>query len=109
MQSTTRSNCHHDRPPARGPRGRGGWEMLVSFELSMPGNSAWNGRWSGDGVCYAQVRSYRKALPFKLGYYDYDFGDGWRASVTVREITSTAATKLRKQSQGFCGYDWMID
>ena len=46
---------------------------------------------------------------FRLGYYSYDFGDGWRAGVTVREITSTAARKLRKQSRGFCGYNWMVD
>lgn len=82
--------------------------MLVLFELSMPGNNAWNGRWSGEGKCYAVVRSFRSGAP-KFGYYDYNFGDGWRAGVTVREITSPAAKKLRKQSIGFCGYDWMID
>jgi len=83
--------------------------MMISFALSMPGNNAWSGKWSGDGNCYAIVKSFRK-MPntFKLGYYDYSFGDGWRAGVTVREITSGAAAKLRKQSRGFCGYDWMV-
>ena len=84
--------------------------MLISFELSMPGNNAWNGRWSGEGNCYAVVKAFRK-MPdtFKLGYYDYNFGDGWRAAVSVREITRGAAQKLGRQSRGFCGYDWMID
>ena len=82
--------------------------MLISFELSMPGNNAWNGRWSGEGSCYAMVKSFRKNPP-KLGYYDYNFGDGWRAAVTVREVTASAAAKLRKQSKGFAGYDWMVD
>jgi hypothetical protein len=82
--------------------------MLISFELSMPGANSWNGKWSGDGKCYAIVRSYRKPM-FKLGYYSYSFGDGWRAAVTVRECSPAAARKLRKQSRGFCGYDWMVD
>ena len=84
--------------------------MLISFELSMPGNNAWNGRWSGEGSLYAIVKSYRRMpTTFKLGYYDYDFGDGWRAAVTVREVSRGAAQKLRKQSRGFNGYDWMVD
>ena len=81
--------------------------MLISFELSMPGNNAWNGKWSGEGRCYVIVRGLRS--PPKLGYYSYSFGDGWRAAVTVREVSSSAAAKLRKQSAGFCGYDWMVD
>ncbi len=84
--------------------------MLISFELSMPGNNAWNGRWSGEGTCYAIVKSFRKMpATFKLGSYGYSFGDGWCANVTVREITKPAADKLRKQSKGFNGYDWMVD
>ena len=84
--------------------------MLISFELSMPSNNSWNGKWSGEGRCYVIIKSFRK-MPstFKLGYYTYNFGDGWRAGVTVREVTSTAARKLRKQSVGFAGYDWMVN
>ncbi len=84
--------------------------MLISFELSMPGNNAWNGRWSGEGTCYGIVKSFRKMpATFKLGSYGYNFGDGWYANVTVREITQAAADKLRKQTKGFNGYDWMVD
>ena len=82
--------------------------MLLSFELSIPRNNSGNGKWSGEGECYAQIRSFRKNAP-KFGYYTYNFGDGWCAGITVREVTSSCAKLLRKQSLGFCGYDWMID
>ena len=82
--------------------------MLMSFELSMPGVASWNGKWSGEKNMYVIVRSFGKKAP-KIGYYGYSFGDGWRAAVTVREVTSAAARKLRKDSAGFCGYDWMVD
>ncbi len=84
--------------------------MIISFELSMPGRNSWNGRWSGEESVYAIVKSFR-TLPknLKLGYYSYDFGDGWRAGVTVREATSGTARMLRKKSRGFCGYEWMVD
>ena len=74
----------------------------------MPGNNSWNGKWSGQENCYAIVRKFGKKQP-KLGYYTYNFGDGWRAGVTVREITAPAAKTLRKQSKGFCGYEWMVE
>ncbi len=82
--------------------------MLLSFELSMPGCNSWNGKWSGANKHYVIVRSFSKIMP-KIGYYHYSFGDGWRAGVMVREVTSTAAKTLRKQSDGFWGYDWMVD
>lgn len=87
--------------------------MIVSFELSMPGRNSWNGKWSGEANYYAIFKSFRvtpkKPLPFKLGSYGYNFGDGWHANVAVREVTSSAARSLRKQSRGFCGYDWMVE
>ena len=83
------------------------------FTLSMPGNNAWDGRWSGAANLYVRVRPVPAqrvdslSLPQNFGY---DFGDGWRATVTVREPTSPSETrKLRKASAGFAGYDWMID
>lgn len=41
--------------------------------------------------------------------YFYSFGDGWAASVSARIVDATEARGLRKQSAGFCGYDWMIE
>ena len=89
--------------------------MLVSFELTMPSNNSWNGRWTGESKLYVRVRNAgtaklaREKWEKLIGRYSYNFGDGWVACVTVREVTSTAAAKLRKDSAGFCGYEWMID
>jgi len=88
--------------------------MLVLFELSMPGNNSWNGKWSGDEHLYARVvnvgtsKKAREKYEKLIGHHGYSFGDGWRAMITIREVTSSAARKIRKDSSGFCGYDWMI-
>jgi hypothetical protein len=92
------------------PRG----SMHFAFVLSMPGNNAWNGRWSGEGNVYARVKSfsakvYKEKLLKLVGYHGYNFGDGWRAAVDVKVVTGDEKRKLVKKSQGFCGYDWMID
>jgi hypothetical protein len=89
--------------------------MYVLFELSMPGNNSWNGKWTGEGNLYARVinvgasQKAREKYEKLIGYHTYSFGDGWRAAVTVREVTSAAKRKLLKESKGFCGYDWMIE
>jgi len=88
--------------------------VILAFELSMPSNNAWNGRWTGEGTCYAIVRSFRTGWPTVDGksipsYAHYAFGDGWAAAVTVREVDRIEAAKLRLLSQGFCGYDWMVE
>ena len=89
---------------------------LLCFELTMPGVASWNGRWSGEGRCYAKVRSITKEmeaqhLPTKgeTKTFDYRWDDGWCALVTVRQVLAKEATRLRKNSVGFYGYDWMID
>lgn len=83
--------------------------MLLSFELSMPGVNSWNGRWTGESKPHARVLKVGSGCKAKPGRYEYDFGDGWRAAVTVRQVDGATARKLRKDSAGFCGYDWMID
>ncbi len=35
--------------------------MHVAFELSMPGNNAWNGRWTGEGNLYVRVLTVSNA------------------------------------------------
>lgn len=89
--------------------------MTLTFILSMPGNNAWNGRWSGQGNLYAIVKTFTgkkataKAEAILAGrYYSHNFGDGWRAGIEVRSVDSAEARKLRKDSRGFCGYDWMV-
>lgn len=91
--------------------------MKLLFTLDMPNNNAWNGRWSGEGQFYGRIRSCgtakktRKRLQpiLEKGYFYYNFGDGWGASVTVTEATAQDVQKVKKSSRGFCGYDWMID
>lgn len=85
--------------------------MLLAFTLSMPNVASWDGKWSGEGRPYVKVHTINgpKAIDLTCkGSFYYDFGDGWGASVGVRRVDSATAKKLRKQSKGFCGYEWMI-
>lgn len=91
--------------------------VFVAFELSMPCAASWNGRWSGEGRPYVRVRKFtnddasKRNLDVLLerGAFDYRWNDGWCALVTLRQVTSQEASKLNKRSEGFYGYDWMID
>lgn len=90
--------------------------MIVVFELSMPRRGSWNGQWSGQDQIFARVKSTRsKELSDKLkkiaekGSYTYAWDDGWCARVDVRQVDAKEAAKIRRQSKGFCGYDWMIE
>lgn len=91
--------------------------MILSFTLSMPGNNSWNGKWSGQDNFYAIVKHFGSSKKskekaekiLKDGYFSYDFGDGWRAGISVKQVDSATARKIRKQSRGFCGYDWMVE
>lgn len=77
----------------------------IIFELSMPSNNAWNGKWSGAGDTYTVARSIAGSKFDELKpRYTYSFGDGWVAAVRVRE-----AAPREKATNRFCGYEWMID
>lgn len=89
--------------------------ITVAFELDMPGKASWNGRWSGEGRCYARVRKFTKEqeeqynIAEKLGKkFFYTWSDGWCASVLMRKVDAKEANQIRKKSVGFSGYDWMI-
>ena len=82
--------------------------MILAYTLTMPGRGSWNGGWSGDDGCHVATRSYRTSAPM-IGSYRYAWEDGWAARIEVREVTAAEAAKLRRKSDGFCGYDWMID
>lgn len=87
------------------------------FTLEMPNVGSWNGKWSGTENNYCVVRSYpcpkrgseRLKNVSSKNYHYYNFGDGWGASVSVKEIERKSVEEIKKLSQGFCGYDWMID
>ena len=90
--------------------------MILCFELSMPNVGSWNGRWSGEKNYYAKVINFgrtKKAIEkakaiLKEGYYRYNFGDGWSAGINVKEVDAKEASKIRRKTKGFCGYDWMV-
>ncbi|MEK6880186.1 MAG: hypothetical protein AABY22_11280, partial [Nanoarchaeota archaeon] len=87
----------------------------LCFELTMPNRGSWNGRWSGEGNYYAIIRKFSKGgkqksldiLNQKSYYYRWD--DGWSASISVREVLGKEITQIKRKSNGFCGYDWMVD
>lgn len=91
--------------------------MILCFELSMPGRNSWNGQWSGDGNSYAKVVNFGRSKKAEAkahalceqGSFYFSFGDGWAASVRVREVDASEARRMRRLSRGFCDYDWMVD
>jgi hypothetical protein len=89
--------------------------MILAFSLSMPNCASWNGKWSGEGKKYVIVKTFKSKKAIEKaeklrdkGYFHYSWPDGWGAGITVKEVDSSQAAKLRKESQGFCGYDWMV-
>ena len=87
----------------------------VCFKLSMPGCPSWNGKWSGEGSFYAivvkfpEVQKEKFDKVMKESYYSYSWPDGWRAAIDVTEVDAKQARQIKKNSRGFCGYDWMVD
>jgi hypothetical protein len=90
--------------------------MLLSFTLGMPNVGSWNGKWTGESRLYVKVIDFGRSKAalsaaitiLEKSYYYYNFGDGWGASVTVKEVDAKKARQLRAKSAGFCGYEWMI-
>jgi len=77
----------------------------VIFELSMPSNNSWNGKWSGEENTYTVARTLAADEFAKLKHrYTYSFGDGWVAAVDIRDPRDN-----EKATNKFCGYEWMID
>ncbi len=86
---------------------------LIAFELKMCNIGSWNGKWTGEGRRYIEVRRVEnnvaeKILPKKS--YHHSWGDGWACNIHVTLIDSKEKRKLSKHfKNGFCGYGWMID
>lgn len=94
--------------------------MIISFELTMPNAGSWNGKWTGADKKYYIIKKISKRFFDKQDYFNelkskgkdywhYSFGDGWGANVTAQIIDGAEASKRRKLSKGFAGYNWMID
>lgn len=91
--------------------------MKIAFILSMPGAASWDGRWSGEGRLFARIHTLPNTRAGKESgqriiagspYY-YTWSDGWTACIEARRVDALDARKLLQKSQGFCGYDWMIE
>ena len=87
--------------------------MLLAFTLSMPNVGSWNGKWTAAGNLYARVISIgnkkRADEILAKNSFRYNFGDGWVAGISVKKVDAKEARRLRRESKGFCGYEWMID
>lgn len=94
--------------------------MLVSFQLTMPNVGSWNGKWTGADRKYYVIRKlsdryvksqehFKELLEKKKDNWYYSWNDGWGANVRAEIINAAEATKRRKASAGFAGYEWMID
>ena len=88
--------------------------MWLCFRLSMPNVGSWNGKWTGEGDFYAVVRSFKTKQSLEVAkllkeYYHYDFGDGWAAGISITKVDLKEVRAIKKNTKGFCGYEWMID
>lgn len=91
--------------------------MTLCFVLTMPNVGSWNGRWSGEGNLYAIVKTFSKSkksdercarlLAARSWHYRWD--DGWGANISVKQVNNTEARAIRRNTKGFCGYDWMVN
>ena len=83
---------------------------MIAFFLSMPHVASWNNKWSGEGKIYARLKKDNEVPSEYIDQsFEYRWNDGWEASVEVKKVDAKEAAKIRKQSAGFYGYDWMID
>lgn len=93
--------------------------MIISFELTMPNVGSWNGKWTGADKKYFLIKKVSKRYFEKEEHFKqlqakgkdswfYNFGDGWGANILGEVIDRYEATKRRKNSKGFSGYEWMV-
>ena len=87
-------------------------KAYLAFELSMPSNNSWNSKWTGEDKKYIitrQIDDPEAAVIYNHAPYWHDFQNNWIAQVDITRITNLEAEQLEELSDGFCGYDWMID
>jgi len=82
---------------------------MIVFTLTMPNRGSWNGHWTGENELHAIVRTERNVPKDIIGKsFEYNWDDGWTAKIEVEKVDCKTANKIRKNSKGFCGYDWMV-
>lgn len=84
----------------------------IVFRLSMPSRGSWNGDWSGASKNYLIVKTLTDKQVVALlgdksdGSWWHAWTDGWAARVDAR---ITRSGERLSKSDGFCGYDWMVN
>jgi len=85
----------------------------VIFTLSMPNAASWDGKWSGAGMKYFIVKHLPKKVLYFIGVtpekpknWYHGWSDGWGANVKARMMVTG---ERQGKSDGFCGYDWMVE
>lgn len=81
----------------------------IEFRLSMPGRGSWNGGWWGEEKNYTITKKLPDDVAEKLlavGSWFHRWDDGWCAGISAREMITG---ERRKKSDGFSGYEWMVD
>lgn len=92
---------------------------IVSWQLTMPNIGSWNGRWTGESNKYYVIEKisdkylkskehFKELLDTGSASWYYSWNDGWGANVRAEIIDAATARKRRKESKGFCSYEWMI-
>ncbi len=85
---------------------------LILFTLTMPNKGSWDGKWSGEGKFYGIIKNICKEDMLRIletKSYHYRWDDGWSVSIYAEKIDGKERNKYEKKSEGFCGYEWMID
>lgn len=83
---------------------------MIVFELTMPHVGSWNEKWTGADRRYIRTREERTVPKECLDKdFHYTWDDGWGARVSVTRMPANEARKLERNSDGFRGYDWMIE
>lgn len=90
--------------------------MILKFQLSMPNIGSWNSKWSGSDKLYIRFKTIPKDQAKIVlddnqdsRNYHYSWDDGWSANVTVTQSDGKEKRRLDKKSDGFHGYEWMIE
>jgi hypothetical protein len=78
----------------------------------MPVTNSWNGGWTGEDKNLTIIRKldYDTVIDMlgteRRRSWFHVWDDGWLACVEARVLKSG---ERAKKSDGFCGYDWMVD
>ena len=73
--------------------------MILAFQLIVPGKNY---------ILTRKVSSLRGRKLLADGDVFYCWSDGWRAHIKVQEVSSDQARRMRAISDGFGGYEWML-